>query len=278
MSEVYTGNTLLTMVRSGLRDIGYQDSLLKQEYSFVDVFTDDYKIRTVKLAAFAQEPPSYRNACFGVVISPHDEPEAVMEYMALGEPQIFTLHPETQKVCRWTFRSKDNPILLECIEPDQLHATIVAHKDIWNPEQVLRTKSIGFGKENLQLDFFDAGLIPTLESFVYAKLDKLLRDTITSSELAYKEYGEEELTDTIYKALFRLIFRLIAAKLLGDRGYPGNWLSNDAQQVIQEVENFYSMPSGDVLNNANVQEVAWRKIRNAFSFQNLSVEALAYVY
>ncbi len=46
MSEVYTGNTLLTMVKSGLRDIGYQDSLLKQEYSFVDVFTDDYKIRT----------------------------------------------------------------------------------------------------------------------------------------------------------------------------------------------------------------------------------------
>jgi len=68
MSEVYTGSTLLTMVRSGLRDIGYQDSLLKQQYTFVDVFTNDYKIRTVNLAAFAQEPPSYRNACFGVLV------------------------------------------------------------------------------------------------------------------------------------------------------------------------------------------------------------------
>lgn len=278
MSEIYTSGTLLTMVRSGLRDIGYQDSLLKQEYSFVDVFTDDSKIRTVDIAAFAQEPPSYRNACFGVVISPHDEPDAVMEYMALGAPQIFTLHPETQKVCRWTFRSKEKPILMECIEPDQLEATIVAHKDVWNPEKVLRAKSIGFGKANFQLDFFDAGLIPTLEKFVYAKLNKLLIDTIASSELAYIEYGEEDLDDKVYKALFRLIFRLIAAKLLGDRGYPGNWLSNDAQQVIKEVENFYSMSSGDVLNNANVQDVAWRKIRNAFSFQNLSVEALAYVY
>jgi len=263
------------MVKSGLRDIGYQDSLLKQEYSFVDVFTDDSKIRTVNLAAFAQEPPSYRNACFGVVISPHDEPDAVMEYMALGAPQIFTLHPKTQKVCRWKFRSKEKPILMECIEPNQLEATMVANKDLWNPEKVLRAKSIGFGKANFQLDFFDAGLIPTLEKFVYAKLNKLLMDTIASSEVAYKEYGEEDLDD---KALFRLIFRLIAAKLLGDRGYPGHWLSNDAQQVIQEVENFYSMSSGDVLNNANVQDVAWRKIRNAFSFQNLSVEALAYVY
>jgi hypothetical protein len=278
MPETYSSSMLLRMVRAGLRDIGYQDSLLKQEYSFVDLRTDNYEIRTVQLAAFAQEPPSYRNACFGVVISPHDGYEDVMDYMALGAPQIFTLHPETQKVCRWTFRSKENPILIDCIEPDQLQTTIVAHKDVWNPEKMLRTKSIGFGKETFQLDFFDAGLIPTLESFVYAKLDKLLRDTITSSELAYKEYGEEELTDTIYKALFRLIFRLVAAKLLGDRGHPGNWLSSNAQEVINEVENFYSMPSGDVLKNANVQDVAWRKIRNAFSFQNLSVEALAYVY
>src|SRR5260370_24673034 len=278
MSEAYTGSTLLTMVRSGLRDIGYQDSLLKQEYSFVDVFTDDYKICTVNLAAFAQEPPSYRNACFGVVISTHDEPEAVMEYMALGAPQIFTLHPETQKVCRWSFRSKEKPILMECIEPDQLEATIVAHKELWNPEKVLRAKSIGFGKEAIQLDFFDAGLMPTLESFVYAKLDKLLRDTIAFSELAYKEYVDEDLNDKAYKALFRLIFRLIAAKLLGDRGHPGNWLSNNTQEVIREVEDFYSIPSGDVLGNVNVQDVAWRKIRLAFSFQNLSVEALAYIY
>src|SRR6266700_7373792 len=213
MSETYSSSMLLRMVRAGLRDIGYQDSLLKQEYSFVDLRTDNYEIRTVQLAAFAQEPPSYRNACFGVVISPHDGYEDVMDYMALGAPQIFTLHPETQKVCRWAFRSKENPILIDCIEPDQLQTTIVAHKDVWNPEKMIRTKSIGFGKETFQLDFFDAGLIPTLESFVYAKLDKLLRDTIASSELAYKEYGEEELNDKAYKALFRLIFRLIAAKL-----------------------------------------------------------------
>src|SRR5260370_37599256 len=156
--------------------------------------------------------------------------------------------------------------------------TIDAHRAEWNPEKVLRAKSIGFGKEAVQLDFFDAGLIPTLESFVYAKLDKLLRDTIAASELAYKEHVAEEIDDKTYKALFRLIFRLIAAKLLGDRGHPGNWLSTSAQEVIKEVEDFYSMPSGDVLSNVNVQDIAWRNIRPAFSFQNLSVEALAYVY
>jgi len=275
MSEAYTGSALLTMVKEGLRDIGYQDSLLKTEYSFVDVFTDDYAMRQVELAAFAQEPPSYRNACFGVVIPSDDRPETTNRYIALGAPQIITLHPNAQKVCRWKVRTQGHPELIECIEPDQLRSTIVAHKSEWNPEQVLRAKSIGFAKETFQLDFFDVGLIPTLESFVYAKLDKLLRDTIASSELAYKEYSNDKLD---YRALFRLIFRLIAAKLLGDRNHPGNWLSNNAQDVIREVENFYSIPTEDVLKDTNVQDVAWRRIRTAFSFQNLSVEALAYVY
>jgi len=32
MSEMYTSAKLLTIIRQGLRDIGYQDSLLKKEY------------------------------------------------------------------------------------------------------------------------------------------------------------------------------------------------------------------------------------------------------
>jgi len=47
MSEAYTGTALLTMVKKGFREIGYQDSLLKTEYSFVDVFTDDDAVRHI---------------------------------------------------------------------------------------------------------------------------------------------------------------------------------------------------------------------------------------
>jgi hypothetical protein len=193
MPETYSSTALLKMVTKGLRDIGYQDSLLKTGYSFVDVFTDDYAMRQVDLAAFAHEPPSYRNACFGVVIPPDDRPEAINSYMALGAPQIFTIHSETQKVCRWKFRAQDHPLLLECLEPEQLQTTILAHKLEWNPEQVLRAKSIGMVREAAQLDFFDVGLLPTLESCVYDKLDKLLREAIAYSELAYKEHSNDKL-------------------------------------------------------------------------------------
>ncbi|HYT44421.1 MAG TPA: N-6 DNA methylase, partial [Methylomirabilota bacterium] len=129
----------------------------------------------------------------------------------------------------------------------------------------------------IQLDFFDVGLIPSLEEFVYEKLDRLLKEIIASCRSAYKEHNDNELD---YKALFRLIFRLIAAKLLGDRQYPGKWFSNDVREVIDEIEAFYfqHVPPESVLDDIYVQNLAWQKIRTAFSFRNLSVEALAYVY
>ncbi len=275
MPEKYTRTMLLNLMREGLHEIGYQDNLLKQEYGFVDVRTDDDLIRQVDLAAFAQEPPSYRNACFGIVVPPHNGPEAIMNYMALGAPQIFALHLDTQEVLRWKILAKGEPLLIEHIQPEQVRATIIARRDEWNPDKVLRAKSIGFVNEFTQLDFFDAGLIPVIEDLFYSKLDKVLRDAIVSSELVYKEHNKDKLD---HRSLFRLIFRLVAAKLLGDRNHPGNWLSNNAQEVIEAVESFYSIPTDTLLSDRNVQDVAWKKIRTAFSFKNLSVEALAYIY
>ncbi|HVB24336.1 MAG TPA: hypothetical protein VNG51_20530 [Ktedonobacteraceae bacterium] len=93
-------------------------------------------------------------------------------------------------------------------------------------------------------------------------------------------YQEHHNIEPDYKAVFRLIFRLVAAKLLGDRQYPGNWLSNNTQEVIASVENFYfqHLPQEVVLHDERVQNRAWENIRTAFSFQNLSVEALASIY
>ena len=93
-------------------------------------------------------------------------------------------------------------------------------------------------------------------------------------------YQEHHNLEPDYKAVFRLIFRLVAAKLLGDRQYPGNWLSNNTQEVITSVENFYfqHLPQETVLHDERVQNRAWENIRTAFSFQNLSVEALASIY
>lgn len=275
MAEAYTTEALLTTAREGLHDIGYQDNLLQEKYSFPDFFAQDEPLRHIALAAFGQEPPTYRTACFGVAIPPHDGPEAIMDYRALGALQILALHPE--KIHRWEILAQGNPVLVEQIEPEYLRNAISVHSNNWNPDQVLRAKSIGFTGGPVQLDFFDVGLIPALESIVQKKLDTLLRDVLASCEAIYKEYHEDELDN---KALFRLIFRLIAAKLLGDRQYPGEWLSSNAQKVIADVESFYfqDISHEAVLDDVEVQNRAWQKIRTAFSFQNLSVETLAYIY
>lgn len=277
MAEDYTATTLLRTVRESLLEIGYQNHLLQENYSFVDMHAQDEPLRQIELAAFAQEPTDYRNACIGIALPPHEGYEAITNFRALGAPQILALHPESQEVRRWKIQAQGKPVLIDRIEAAHLRNAIWANRDKWNPEQVLRAKSIHFSSDPIQLDFFDVGLIPVLEDVVHNKLDRLLREVIASCKSAYKEYHESE---PDYKALFRLIFRLVAAKLLGDREYPGKWLSSNTQEVIRTVEEFYfqdNLPEA-VLDDFQVQDIAWRKIRTAFSFRNLSVEALAYVY
>ncbi|HWS84960.1 MAG TPA: hypothetical protein VN207_11965 [Ktedonobacteraceae bacterium] len=277
MAEMYTAKTLVKMIRDGLLEIGYREDLLQANYGFTDMFSEDQPFRSVELGVFAQNPPSYRNACFGVIAPPYGDPEVIMNYRALGAPQIFALHPEREQVICWKMLADRSPIFLEKIEAPYLRNAIHSRRDEWNPQSILRAKSIRFTNQPIQLDFFDIGLLPALESVVYPKLNRLLNDVIASCEAVYKEHRKEELD---YEALFRLIFRLIAAKLLGDRQYPGRWLSPNAQEVIKLVEDFYFQHTSpqSVLDDMLVQDTAWRQIRKAFSFCNLSVEALAYVY
>ena len=277
MAEKYTSRTLLNTMREGLLDIGYREDLLQENYGFTDMFAQDQSFRSVELGVFAQEPTSYRNACFGVVVPPYYGPEAIVNYRSLGAPQIFALPPEMDEVFCWKILAQGNPIVIDKIEASNLRNAIHSHRTEWNPESILRAKSIRFTSDPVQLDFFDIGLVPTLEDIVYQKLDRLLNDVIASCESIYQEHHVEALD---YKALFRLIFRLIAAKLLGDRQFPGTWLNTNAQEVIRSVETFYfqqTLPEA-VLDDVLVQDIAWRHIRTAFSFRNLSVEALAYVY
>jgi hypothetical protein len=278
---IYTATNLLATTRAGLRDIGYRDELLRDNYPFPDVLDAVSPTRYIDLAAFAQEPFSYRSACFGVAVLQAQDVAAIQPYRALGAPQIFALYPEHGQVLRWWIPAREPPQVIEQIDASHLRALFQAHKDEWNPERVLRAKAIGFARGPVQLDFFDGGLLPALEEVVHQKLDRLLRDVLAVSKAVYAEQHDRELDGPGLEALFRLIFRFIAAKMLADRQFPGaQWDASDPQQVIAAVESFYfrQTPHEPVLQDDAVQRAAWNKIRGAFLFQNLSVEALAYVY
>jgi len=57
----------VAQVVAGLRSIGYNGSLLEEDYKFPDWFSPQRGEWSVAVAAFGQTPISYDSACLGVV-------------------------------------------------------------------------------------------------------------------------------------------------------------------------------------------------------------------
>jgi hypothetical protein len=278
MSEKFLEQDMLKAIRLGLRSIGYSQDLLIDNYPYADFFSPFYSVSAVDLAAFAQQPPSYRTACFGIVVSRGERD--VSKYSALGAPHLIDVDVRNGETRLWQITGNRHPDLVERIHPDELFAAFERRSEEWNPESLLRAKSLDVHFSTSQPDLFDFGLIPIIERQVNQKLDELFGLTIGIATKTYYENHGKELNSQAYQGLFRLLFRLIVAKLLADRQYPGNWSDTDVKVVLGKVEKFYfrSARPERVLNDYEVQQAAWDSIRNSFHLQNLSLEALAYVY
>ena len=271
----YDNAAVVMAMKQELEGLGYSGGLLQEDYEFVDIFASEYGVKRIPLAAFSQEPTSYRNASFGVVVSNgRFGPSLVQEYKSLGSPQLFEVRGD--QVLRWKVAGEGQPSLLDQTRSDSLPNLFAKYKEEWSPGRVLRAKS--GGTLATQIDFMDLGLLPLLDTEVRTKLDQLLRDTVS---LAIRTYESRQVfTDEDYPSLLRLIFRLVASKVLADRHHPGDWAEADPKRAIETIEGFYF--SGEVpepvLNDLETQSAVWERIRNTFYFQNLSVDALAYAY
>lgn len=264
------------VIKEELAETGYVGSLIQEDYEFADILADEYSVGRIPLAAFAQDPPSYRNACLGVVTSNGlAGPRLVSKSRSLGAPQILEVHRSYLR--RWKMTASGAPQLLEQISPEHVRPLFRRNRNEWSPARILKAKSLGDG-DAAQLDFFDLGLLPLLEQEARNKLHRLLYETVSSSIREYEKYSV--FADRDYPPLFRLLFRLIAAKVLADRGHPGEWINDDPRLTIEAVQDFYfgaAIPEA-VLDHQQTQLVAWESIKHAFHFQNLSVDSLAYVY
>lgn len=269
---------MLQRVRRALSSIGYGGQLLRSNYEYADVAGDNYSLRNVPLAGFAQTPPSYRNACVGVIVSngvcgaPNVE-----QHRSLGAPMIFEIGPAT--VDRWKITRSGEPEKKQSISCEDIEKVFSAHEHEWNPARVLRAKAMIADPGPVQLDFIDLGLMSALEGMIHKKLDRLLQQTLSNVTETYKRYNDSELA---HDDLFRLVFRLIAAKVFRDRKFSGGWDADDPAAILKAVEDHYNSDSKNVLPSKRyrreVAAVAWQEISSAFHFQNLSVDDLAFVY
>ncbi|MEQ8344743.1 MAG: N-6 DNA methylase [Sneathiellaceae bacterium] len=255
---------------------GYRAEAVVRDYAFADVLAEGNDTRTVPLVAFTRTPPSYRSAAFGVVESDgRSSIELVQSHRALGAPLLFVI--DRNDVTVWQVRSEGPPRALEKIKVDQLTDLFERNEPDWHPDAIHRAKAVGSPAAGHQLDFVDLGLLPAIEGEIHLKLERLLVETLA---LARKAPGGSRLD---VRTMFRVVFRLLAAKVLKDRRHPfsAEWNTDDLASILTAIERYYSLSQIDGRTNpvlTRMFSAAWAHLRAGISFSNISADVLAFVY
>ena len=225
---------IYNQIRRHISGLGYQQDHLFKDYKFVDPLGAGLVQREIPMAAFAQLPPDYSNACIGVIFANGQSgSQNVAEYRTLGAPMILEIYKD--RVVRYQINHLIKPIRIESIRPNELANVFEHNKGDWGPARILQAKSQRRQQAAVQLDFVDAGLMPALEGVVQQKLHKLLKELL---EHTSEEYQERHKNAAPLPELFRLVFRLLAAKVMHDRDQGSKWEVTDVADALQNIRNY----------------------------------------
>lgn len=267
-------NAVVAIEREFTR-LGYAPAALIRNYTFADFLAEQSIDRRIPLAAFTQTPSSYRNAAAGVIAADGRAIAALLDdYRALGAPLLFVIEGDLIGV--WQVRTSGPPRQLARVRASDVPSLFSHYEEQWRPATVHRAKSIGIVEPTYQLDFIDVGLLPVIEGQVHRKLDRLLKEVLELLQTSAAVRPPE-------RYLFRVIFRLLAAKILRDRNHKVavGWDENDVEQVLNAIAAYYGLdPLTDTHSKFRQEGVrhAWRQLRQSVSFSNISADDLAYVY
>jgi hypothetical protein len=263
-----------TQLLAGLRDIGYRGALLEEKYGFCDWFTPGCEKREVLAAAFGQTPVAYDSALIGVVEANGLREQALVnQCRSLGAPVILEI--DRAEIREWAVSRNENAHGLINRHPlNQIRELLTSRASAWKPDTFLRAKSIGDFHWLRQLELF-SGLVPELEEQIQAKLDPLLRETMSATKQAYsKDTGR----DPDESKLFKLVFWLLTAKVFRDRRVRGfASLGRDADQALSTVAAHYGSEVPPLLTR-DARQVAANHIWASLDFRNLSVEVLSHIW
>lgn len=266
----------LSAFRRAFGNLGYGASAIFEKYVFSDVLATRPQDRSVGLAAFTQTPPSYRNAAMAVVSDETASAESIAPYRALGAPLIFSVSGD--QVTGWQIRSDAPPRAVVQAPLSELDVLFDQHREVWSPLSIHRAKAIGHVDRSYQLDFVDAGLMPAIEGEIHGKLDRAIADVLHG---AFTD-SDATKTDRQQRSLFQTTFRLLAAKVLLDRGHDitAQWDGDDISSVLSAISSHYGLPTlSDAAPRAGLAFAkAWRGLRDGISFRNISADDLAFVY
>lgn len=269
---------VLSSIKEAFSSIGYKNNLMRKNYTYTDFLVPDSpSIRTIDLGIFGHEPLDYRSACFGIYCIKENDvyDKAINDLRSFGATQYFiVLNGKTE---RWANKEKTIS-RIDQFDTKNLISLIKKNEKYWNPDEIIRAKS-GFQKPKAQqLDFIDTGLLPALEHEASQKIDLLIKDILNYTETEFKKKGLRFNASNV----FRIVFRLLAAKLLYDSNIQtkANIDFSQPQSTLDAVLEYYGKISGlksNVLPPKILKKIS-EKVGSTFSLRNLSVDTLTYIY
>lgn len=267
---------LFESVTHAFQRIGYANHLVLRDYRFADFFSAAGSDRSIDLAVFGQEPADYRSACFGLLASGTSAtPDEIASFKALGAPQVFNvINGMTEQ---WGI-GENVPARVGLFRTEELPNRIVANESIWNPSGVLRAKHGFRSPGGRQIDFVDIGLLPALDHEAGKKIDHLVARLLHNIEQAHLQKKRRFDARTVYG----ILFRFLAAKLLKDREVSTVPAIDFAEpeSALRAVQNYYRQTHLGAVEEmpASLLGDIGAEVEATFSFRNISVDTLTYVY
>lgn len=273
---------LFERVVAELVGLGYEDRFLQRRYEFEDWFSSrsgtDSKRVVADAVAFGRQPFAHDTACFSLALSgPSAGKQLISPFRSLGTPLAFEI--EEDRAILWQVRAdRSAAVKIRTIPARDLVGVFRENLGQWNPAGMLRAKNIQPQRPKVrQLDFIDAGLMPALEGHVREKLDPLLRGAFFTALDTYAKQGTPGFDPG---KLFRLVFRVLAGKVMTDRRDPNfaRFINNpDPDALLNAVNDFFG-DKPKLLVDAATRRAVVEKMWTAFDLSNVSASVLSLIW
>jgi hypothetical protein len=261
-----------------LSTLDFGDPLVAHSYSFKDSFNDSQPRRVVPIAAFSEQPFSYVSACIAVLLGSDESngEQLIREHRALGAPLAIEIRSNEISIWRVSADTAPDDRRFNFASVESFERAIQEHRDVWSRDSIARAKRIGPVETSNQRDFFDLGLLPAIEAQVQAKLGPILTNAMVTARDRFRSRHGRSIDD---RALFRSVFWLLASKALHDRkvnGFVNLSADSNPELILKRVGEHYGEVPPSI--DREVLNILISHFWLGLSFENLSVDVLAYIY
>lgn len=244
-----------------------------------DLIEWDYRFglrKSIPLAAFAYRPFDARSACVGVVTSDAALRE-ISVYRDFGAPLLLMETDQGFDLWRVGVTVDLDSRIESGLSIDGTGRFFRDHLDALHPMRLYEAKTVaridhGSRQLNLFSNFVDPDLLPYVES----RVGKSLTTTIVAGiRTLVDEFGPDEW-------IIKAVFRLLAGKILRDKGVPGFKSStlSHIKDLLNKVERHYGARYPLSLDSAKISslEHVMSEIQTLGDLRNLTTESLGDVY